>query len=399
MSLFSIAERFTALDHSALVLNTERCLHSQDRFSGCKACFDICPVNAITPGKPPSLNPEKCGKCMACLMVCPVGAYTADGSVASLLNAVKHLEGSTIELLCERNPHAALGISKTSTGIRIKGCLAGLGSGAYFVLAAFGHAHILARMDACSGCEWETLPGRVEAQVRQAKQVLEVWGREGNLASISLLDSPVERPLWEGTNPPLSRRDLFMTAFRQGRETLARAVDDLGTVADRLPGRDRLRLLNAVKHMSASQPGSTSNLKDMDFAWISVSEVCTACGVCARICPTSALQFEKNAAETAYKLNFLARNCVGCEMCMHVCAPSSMSLDPTPTFTQIFNQENVTIHEGGLMKCKKCGALTAAQPGVDLCLLCEYRRTHPFGSMLPPGIKNIRPPAALEKPE
>jgi len=399
VSLLSIAERFSVLDHSALTLNTERCLHSRDRFSGCKACFDICPVSAITAGKPPSLNPEKCGKCMACLTACPVGAYTADGAVPSLLNAVKHLEGSPIELLCERNPRAALGISKASTGIRIKGCLAGLGSGAYFVLAAFGQAHILARTDACSGCVWETLAGQVETQVRQAKQLLEVWGRDGTLACVSGLDSPVERPLWEGTNPRLSRRELFSTMVRQGQVTLARAVEDLGAVAARLPGRDRLRLLDAVKHMPAPRPGYTGNLNGMDFAWVSISDTCTACGICASICPTSALQFGKTEAETAYKLTFLARNCVGCEMCMHVCAPSAISMDPTPIFTQIFNQEYVTIHEGGLMECKQCGTVTAVKPGVDLCPFCEFRRAHPFGSMLPPGLKRIRPPAAKEKPE
>jgi ferredoxin len=332
-------------------------------------------------------------------MVCPVGAYTANDAVASLMNAVRNLEDCPVELLCERNPHAAQGFSKESTGIRIKGCLAGLGSGAYFVLAAFGRAQILVRTDACSGCVWETLPSRVEAQVRQAKQVLEVWGKEGNLTSISLLDSPVERPLWEGTNPPLSRRDLFMSAFRQGRETLARAVDDLGTVADHLPGRDRLRLLNAVKHMPAPTPGHTGSLKNMDFAWISISETCTACGVCASICPTSALQFGKNPEETTYNLTFSARNCVSCEMCINVCEPSAISLEHDPAFAQVFNQETVSIHAGALIKCKKCGVLTVAKPGVDLCPLCDFRRTHPFGSMLPPGLKNIKPPAAQEKPE
>jgi len=399
VSLFSIAERFSALDRSALTLNPERCLHSQDRFSGCKACFDICPVSAITAGKPPSLNPEKCVKCMACLTACPVGAYEADGAVASLLDAVKNLEASPIELLCERNTWAALGTSKASTGIRIKGCLAGLGSGAYFVLAASGHAHILLRTDACSGCAWETLPEQVEAQVRQAQQLLEVWGRAGTLACVSGLDSPVERPVWEGTNPPLSRRELFSTMVRQGRATLARAVEDLGAVAARLPGRDRLRLLDAVKHMPATQPGTAGNLKGMDFAWVSVSDACTACGICASICPTSALQFGKNEAETAYQLTFLARNCVGCEMCMHVCAPSAISMDHAPTFMQIFNQEYVTIHEGGLMKCKQCGTVMAVNPGVDLCPFCEFRRAHPFGSLLPPGQKSIRLPAAQEKPE
>ncbi len=399
MSLFSIAERFSAFDHSTLTLNAERCLHSQDRYSGCKACFDLCPVKAIKPGKPPSLNPDKCGKCMACLMVCPVGVYAADDAVVALLNAVKHLESSTVELLCERNPRAALGVSKASTGIRIKGCLAGLGSGAYFMLAAFGQSHFLVRTDACSGCTWATLPDHVEEQVSQAKQFLEIWGRSGSLVCISDLDTPLERPLWEGTNPPLSRRDLFRTAVRQGQVTLSHAIEDLGKVTDRMPGRDRLRLNGAVTHMPVPRPGNTSSLKDMDFAWISVSEACTACGVCARICPTSALRFGKNETETSYTLTFSARNCIGCEMCVHVCAPSAMNLDHCPTFAQIFDQDNVTIHEGGLMKCKQCGTLTAAQPGISLCPLCEFRRTHPFGSMLPPGLKIIKPPAAQKKPE
>ena len=158
MSLFAAAEWFAALDRSSVTLNTERCLHSQDRFSGCQACYDICPVSAITPGKPPALDSEKCQSCLACLTVCPVGAYAADEAVVSLLNAVTHLEAGALELLCERNPQAGLGFSEASTGIRVRGCLAGLGCGAYLALAAFGLERILVRTDACSACEWATLP-------------------------------------------------------------------------------------------------------------------------------------------------------------------------------------------------------------------------------------------------
>jgi formate hydrogenlyase subunit 6/NADH:ubiquinone oxidoreductase subunit I len=136
----------------------------------------------------------------------------------------------------------------------------------------------------------------------------------------------------------------------------------------------------------------------MDFAWISVSEACTACGVCARICPTSALQFGKFAGETAFQLTFQAAKCVGCDMCVHVCGPAAMNLDHDPTFARIFSQENVIIRSGWLIKCKKCGELTVALPGVELCPVCEFRRTHPFGSMLPPGLKNNRPPAAPQPP-
>jgi ferredoxin len=400
LSLFSIAEKFTALDHSALALDKERCLLSQDRFSGCQACFEICPVGAITPGSPPSLDPQKCAQCLACLMVCPVGAYTADDSVASLLNAVKNLEGGPLELLCERNPRPALGVSKAGAAIRIKGCLAGLGAGAYLLLAATGQEHVLVRTEACSACEWASLPGQVEAQVSHARQLLEGWGKDSSLACVSTMESPVERPFWEAASPPLSRRDIFQTALRQGRATLARVVDEWATTpAGRQPGRDRLRLQNALKHLPAPQPARPGSLKGMDFAWVSVSEACTACGVCARICPTNALQFGKYAGETAFQLTFQAANCVGCDMCLHVCGPAAMTIDHDPTFARIFSQENVILRAGALIKCKKCDAPTVALPGVELCPVCEFRRTHPFGSMLPPGLKSIRPPSTQEKPE
>jgi len=400
LSLFSIAERFTALDHSGLELNTERCLHSQDRFSGCQACFGICPVSAITPGKPPSLDPQKCAKCTACLMVCPVGAYSTDDEVTALLTAAKRLEGGPLELLCERNPRPSLGVPKAGTAIRIKGCLAGLGSGAYLALAVLGQENILVRTDACSTCMWTTLPGQVEAQVTNARQLLEGGGNDSSLECVSGLESPIERPFWEAANPPLSRRDIFQTALHQGRATLARVVDEWRTTpAERQPGRDRLRMLNALKQLPAPQPASAGSLKGMDFAWVTVSEACTACGICARICPTSALQFGKYAGETAFQLTFQAAKCVGCDMCVHVCGPAAMNFDHNPTFARIFSQENVIIRAGALIKCKKCGVLTVAQPGVDLCPLCDFRRTHPFGSMLPPGLKKIKPPAAQEKPE
>jgi ferredoxin len=400
LSLFSIAERFTALEHSALTLDKERCLHSQDRFSGCQACFAICPVKAITPGKPPSLSPEKCAKCLACLMVCPVGAYSSDDEVTTLLTAAKRLESGPLELLCERNPRPTLGVSQAGTAIRIKGCLAGLGSGAYLVLAVLGLDPILVRTDACSACEWATIPAQVQAQVSHARQLLEGWSKDSSLACVSALESPVERPFWEAGSPPLSRRDIFQSALRSGRATLARVVDEWATTpAERQPGRDRLRMVNALKHLPAPQLTHPGSLKGMDFAWGSVSDACTACGVCARICPTSALQFGKYAGETAFQLTFQAAKCVGCDMCVHVCSPAAMTIDHDPTFARIFSQENVILRAGGLIKCKKCGTPTVALPGVEFCPPCEFRRTHPFGSMLPPGLKSIRPSSAQEQPQ
>jgi len=397
VSLFSAAERFVALDHSAVKLNPERCLHSQDRFSECEACFTICPVEAITPGKPPVFDTEKCQSCLACLTVCSLGAYSADDSVAELLNAMTHLEASELELICERNLHAVQGSSGTSTGIRVKGCLAGLGCGAYISLAAFGLEHILARTDACSACEWGTLPGQVVEQVSQAKQLLDAWGKAETITCVSELNNPVERPLWEAKNPPLSRRDMFRMLAQHGKVVMARAIENEDVSNNRGLGRNHLRILGAVAHLPAARTGYAGSVTDMDFARVSVSEVCTACAVCTRACPTNALQFEMNENETEYTLKFSARKCVGCELCIHVCAPSAVSVDHTPSFAEIFSEETVTLQEGQLVKCERCGIPMAAKQDIHLCQLCEYRRSHPFGSILLPGLKSIKPLTAEEK--
>jgi formate hydrogenlyase subunit 6/NADH:ubiquinone oxidoreductase subunit I len=239
----------------------------------------------------------------------------------------------------------------------------------------------------------------VEVQVKQAKHLLEAWGKAERLTSISELASPLERPLWEATNPPLSRRDMFRMLAQQGKVAMARAIENEPTKAGRRPGRDHLRLMGAIAHLPAPQPGYTGSLNDLDFGWISVSEACTACAVCARACPTNALQFEKNEDATSFTLQFSAHNCVACEMCLHVCAPSAMTVDRTPTFAQIFGEEIVTLQEGELVKCERCGILMAARTNVHLCALCEYRQTHPFGSMLPPWFKGFRPPVTEEKPK
>ncbi len=389
MSLLSTAEKFAALDHSAVMLNLERCLHSQDRFSGCEACYSICPVEAINPGKPPSLDENKCESCLACLTVCPVGAYAADDAVASLLNAVTHLEGSQLELLCERNPHAAKGYSETSTGMRVKGCLAGLGSGAYLSLAAFGLEQIQVRTDACSTCEWKNLPALVVTQVNQAKQALEAWGKAEMLDCITELDAPVERPLWDAKNPPLSRRDMFRMITQQGKVALARAMED-GQVSKRGMGRNHLRVLGAVEHLPAPQPDYNGIMADMDFAQVSVSEACTACGTCARACPTKAITFALDERAHTYQLNFSPKLCIGCELCRHACEPEAVSVEHAPTFQQVFGDEQTVLLRGGeFAHCEKCKAVYAAKPGLHLCPVCEFRSQNPFGSKMPPGVRML----------
>lgn len=391
MSFLSAAERFSALDRSEIVLDADRCLHAHDQSSTCDACYEICPAEAIRPGQPPALDSGKCQSCLACLPVCPVGAFSADDAVRSLLTCVARLESTAMELVCAGHAAGDTGVSPKHTGIRVRGCLAGLGTGTYLALIALGMEQVVVRLDACEGCPWASLQTVVRSQVEGARQWLTRWDKSGTLVELTELEAPLERPLWDADNPPLSRRDLFRLAAKQGGITMARAFSAESSGDQRQPGRDRLRLIRAISHLPEPAAHLEEPLASSGFVTLSISESCSACETCARACPTGALTFQTNVKKTHYELYFTARTCIGCDVCTHVCAPEAIEIDRSPAFAQVFgDSEPRLLREGELSRCPHCRTYFASNGDEKLCPVCAYRQKHPFGSMLPPGVRTIK---------
>jgi Fe-S-cluster-containing hydrogenase component 2 len=395
MNLVSVAERVAAIERSGVAFEPRRCLRAGDKFSTCEICQQVCPVAAIQPGTPPAFKADACIRCWACLPACPVGAFGADDAVPALLNCAARLEADALELLCEQHPHGQAGLSPANVGVRVRGCLAGLGVSAYLALVALGLEHIWVRTDACAQCAWGSLRSQVEAHVDQARRLLEPWGRAQALEFVASESSPAlnPRPIWEADNPPLSRRDLFRMASRRGQVMMARAMTQGPDNGAQRPAVERQRVINAIARLpiqpqtneSASLPAGTG------FGSVSVSEACTACGVCSRACPTGALQFHQDG-EVHYQLVFSAATCIGCETCRHVCVSGAVAVNPRPTVGAVFNQKApVVLRAGGLMRCDRCHVLTAARPGARLCPTCEFRRQHPLGPRPVPGLTTVRP--------
>jgi ferredoxin len=258
---------------------------------------------------------------------------------------------------------------------------------------ALGLEKIVVRCDACAECAWAVLQSLIASQMEQARRLLQPWGRSEALNALTAGDTlvTVTRPLWQAQNPPLSRRDLFRLASRRGQTMIARAVTQEDGTAARRPARERQRVLNAIAHLPPrSEQAGEFVSTGPGFANVNISEDCTACGVCARACPTGALQFHQ-AEGTRYRLEFTASACIGCQICAHVCAPGALTVEPQPSFQQVFGPTApVELRQGELVRCEKCRAWFAARPGARLCPACTFRNQNPFGSRTVPGLMKVR---------
>ncbi len=387
----SLFERLVPPDRSKVSFQPERCLHTSNRFSACAGCFELCPVDAIQAGKPPALDAERCANCLACVAVCPVGAFSAQDAVPELLDSAGILERGIVELLCVFHPHAELGVAASDTALRVKGCLAGLGVGAYLALARLGFEQVILRTDACAGCAWGDLRQSVESQVTRAKQILDAWGRADFLISNDANTALVKRPVIKIDQHVVSRRELFHIASKEGKSAASRPVQEAPAMQDIRLSPDRLRTLNAVTGLLVDVPLNDPRLTGSGFALADVSVACFACGVCARACPTGALRFSIEQ-DARYQLLFLPRDCVDCRACTAVCLPQALTLENSPNFMQVFGVRGLMIlSQGALVRCTVCNGLFRPKEGEKLCPVCQWKQGNPYKPVLPPGLQGNLP--------
>jgi ferredoxin len=388
MDILSLSEQLAGIDRHLVTFYSEQCLNATRRFAKCELCHEICPVDAIRPDHPvPNFTQNECVKCNACLPVCPVGAYEAEDAILNLLKCAFRFHLHSMEIICEKHLAPAEGAPATEIAYQIRGCLAGLGTGAYLALFALGAENIIVRTDACEDCPWGALRPRIETQIQETKNLLEAWQWEGRLSSLSeILDiEKHERHLWNTENLPVSRRDLFRLSSQQSDFAFARELAGESEDKKVHPSRNRFRLIASIRNLIKTHPVIQGIILDrIGFAKLTIDETCTACGACSRICPTGALIFESNTKEKTYRLSFAPDLCIDCGVCLQACMHHSITLNSEPSFQYVFgSSEPTTLREGGLTRCVGCKVWFASEVGEEYCPSCEYRRKNLYGSMIP----------------
>lgn len=383
MNLLSLAERLAELESAPIRLSADRCVRARDKTATCDVCQRACPSSALHFDRSITIKADACQVCGGCLHVCPTGAFDGDDGVADLLNCVARLEPArVIELACAQHPSPQQGSPEVEAVVRTTTCLAALGPSAYLALFAVGVQRVSLRLDACAHCPIGQARTTIAQTVAWARQFLAWYGWSDSVVELNTVADRKPRATYTAKNPPLSRRGLFHLLAAEGPRQIARVLGDAAETAKiKSPSLERRRLINVLRRLPAI--AASTPLTGLPFARVMVDETCTACGVCARMCPTGALSFN-TGEDNAYQLSFISAGCIDCGACAKVCKPGALQRRAA-TLGEVTDPAPIVLRSGTLRSCTKCGARFAAETGGEICSVCKQRPEKPSSGFRSPG--------------
>jgi ferredoxin len=248
---------------------------------GCRVCVSGCPAGALSWDGGAVINDKtSCVACGICVTSCPTGAVinpivTPDAIEAEISAAIGY--GSDPIGIRYRCREAVVGSEHGWHQVEVP-CTGMLTVGWLLAPLVLGAKEVDAVPCSAGGCPLGN-DDRLEATIGDAATVLQVLGFEGGAST---------------------------------------SIDHQAALMDgnRLFGHGST--IGAIQLLSASAPTATADLQAADVGTITIdSDVCTACEMCANVCPTDALQ--SSMAEECVLIDFDPRACVACGQCVLAC--------------------------------------------------------------------------------
>ena len=381
----------------------ERCLNQRHKSAGCTRCAVSCPTAAIDlSGNRPSLDPELCVQCGACLVACPTDVFAQPNPPElTLARTVQNLPGrAPLALVCPQHPAPSPSPIPVAALVRHARCLASLSLPLLLDLCQMGQRSLWLDDSACQECPIAACHALITTTVTAANQLLAAFGEQPALAlssthAPSLRAEPVALPLLDGMKPQTSRRGFFDALRQMGEERVERALAEepppmlrpAVAVNARLPRQlpaSRRELLIRIDRLAASGGEPAVGEVDLDalpFAAVTVAgDRCSACGLCARFCPTGALRFDgpeagwlRDQDPTEYALFFQPRLCIDCAICKVACPENAITFAENLPIQALAGESVECLAAGETAGCEMCGAALSLHVQPRRCYVCRPR--------------------------
>lgn len=295
-----------------------RCARSRHISSQCDACIKACPMGAlqVESGRLSLIEPA-CTACGACVSVCPMDALELDG-VPERLNVMP--DGSC-QLRCSR--------AMSGDGQAI-GCQHALSEEMLLDALAHGVKHITLVTAGCEGCPNQPSKIPTDALEQRFKAWQEILGKGVTIARRTEVPKDVDG----------GRRHLLgMVARKATAPKPLETVEDTAPMNPKAPfhlTKRRRQLITLLRGLLPQAPNQETATKDA-LSHVLVprfdEESCTACGLCAAMCPNKALSAKTEG--DVFTIAAIEACCTGCGLCADICTANAVTFDE-PQGTEAF---------------------------------------------------------------
>jgi ferredoxin len=386
-----IAEQFEA---APVRVAPERCLRRRHKEAPCRRCLEACPTQAITEGDQIALDAKRCVGCGLCVHLCPTETFRGSaGSAGKLLKVLGALSDGSVEFACDRKDSLGLTRAEVSHVVKVKACLGTLSLPTLLAAAAQGAtndrsgsaARLWLNDEPCLDCPIGSVQSEIRRTVEATNRLLVAYGWGPSVFTYSgwpelLAGESQERPVVQGDLPLYSRRDFFSSLRSQAQGALVSAMveklpvetgqDVEYKLAHRVPSGHR-SLARILTRLGQPLPERLETA-GLPFGAVSIRGDCTACGLCARLCPSGALSFVDD--EEFFVINFNAVDCLDCTICSLICPADAVVFEPELDPRQLAANVPQILRAGKLAPCQKCGTPCATEHDEPLCYVCHQRQ-------------------------
>lgn len=359
-----------------------RCLNRHSHTANCRGCADICPTRAITLTSGEVLLDESaCINCGACLAACPTEVFAETAVPEDRLTKLVHdIKETSVMLACplavEASPQgkAAVCSSISPDVVMITPrCLAALAPSHLLQMANKGQRTLWLHDAPCGACSLSLSHAQLQTAVTEAARWLEKWGL---VPAIHLESEQSPEVQTEKNWRPITRHSQFTgrRAFLRRLAGLEALEDEAAEAVKRLP-RERQRL-QAWWQETENKPEKIETEGLPITSIIIEAATCSACGLCAKQCPTAALTFSSDESLT-FQIWFKASACLACGICAQACPETAVAYTDHLPANTLLSEQTGWLTGGLLQLCSACQARISQFSHHNRCHICRLQKSVP----------------------